>query len=72
MNGSKKVQDIFVDGKIPRAARSRIPIITDDRNILWVPGLATSEKAKISSATKTHIRLSLASGSGCYTRFSMI
>ncbi|HAH87448.1 MAG TPA: hypothetical protein DCL60_08770, partial [Armatimonadetes bacterium] len=72
MAGSKKIQDIFVDKKIPRAARSRIPIITDNRNILWIPGLATSEAAKISAATKAHIRLRLVTGPGCYTRFSML
>jgi tRNA(Ile)-lysidine synthase len=42
MNGSKKVKDILIDKKIPRSKRDRIPLLTDDEHILWIPGVKRS------------------------------
>lgn len=43
MNGSKKVKDIFIDGKIPLHCRDLWPIVQDDHGeILWLPGLKKS------------------------------
>lgn len=38
MKGSKKIQDILVDAKIPRAERYRVPVVECDGEIIWVPG----------------------------------
>lgn len=57
LGGSKKVQDIFVDKKIPREARYRVPIIVDDEKIVWVVGLAISETVKVTDATREFLRL---------------
>lgn len=50
LNGTKKLQDLFVDSKIPRPWRHRWPIITggsgEGAPILAVVGLALSEDAK--------------------------
>lgn len=43
--GSKKIQDIFTDAKIPKEERDRWPVITSGKTIFWVPLLAASEKA---------------------------
>lgn len=44
MNGSKKVNDIFIDEKIPVNNRNIYPIVVDsDENILWIPGLKKSK-----------------------------
>ena len=46
MTGSKKLQDIFVDNKIPRAHRDDWPVVVNDRNeILWVPFVAKDRRA---------------------------
>ena len=38
-SGRKKVQDLFVDRKVPRAERHRVPIVTaPDGRIVWVAG----------------------------------
>ena len=29
MTGTRKMSDLFIDGKIPRAERERIPLLTD-------------------------------------------
>ncbi|GMG97573.1 tRNA lysidine(34) synthetase TilS [Tepidimicrobium xylanilyticum] len=52
MLGSKKVKDFFIDEKIPKESRDRIPIITDDNNILWIVGYRTSNIFKITADTK--------------------
>lgn len=46
LNGSKKVQDMFVDAKVPRSQRDRIPLLADATGaILWIPGLRRSRHA---------------------------
>jgi tRNA(Ile)-lysidine synthase len=44
LGGRKKVQDVFVDRKVPRADRARVPLVVaaDDR-VIWVPGHALDE-----------------------------
>jgi tRNA(Ile)-lysidine synthase len=38
MKGSKKVQDILVDAKVPRAERAAVPIVECGGEIVWIPG----------------------------------
>lgn len=47
LGGTKKVQDLMVDAKIPRRDRARIPIIEDEAGILWVVGCALDERARV-------------------------
>jgi tRNA(Ile)-lysidine synthase len=47
LGGRKKVQDLFVDRKVPRAARHRIPLVVDAQDrVLWVPGHALDEACR--------------------------
>jgi tRNA(Ile)-lysidine synthase len=49
--GRRKLQDLFVDRKVPRDARDRVPVITDaNGRILWVPGVAMAEQCRVRSA----------------------
>jgi tRNA(Ile)-lysidine synthase len=52
MRNKKKLQDIFVDKKIPREERGRIPIICDEEGIIWVVGVAISERVKVGEKTR--------------------
>lgn len=52
MMGSKKVKDFFIDEKIPKEERDRIPIIVDEENILWIVGYRTSNIYRITDETK--------------------
>jgi tRNA(Ile)-lysidine synthase len=46
--GSRSLQDLFVDRKLPRAWRSRWPVVVDaEGQIVWVPGLAVSEPCRV-------------------------
>ena len=38
MQGTKKLQDIFSDGKVPPTLRHRLPIIECRGEIVWIPG----------------------------------
>ncbi|MGH7856986.1 MAG: tRNA lysidine(34) synthetase TilS, partial [Candidatus Binatia bacterium] len=51
LGGSKKLQDVFVDGKVPREERSRWPVVEAGGAIVWVPGLARSEIGRISDGS---------------------
>jgi tRNA(Ile)-lysidine synthetase-like protein len=57
MGGSRKVHDVFVDRKLPRARRARFPIITIGGEIAWIPGLVRAECALVSGATETVVRV---------------
>ena len=43
LGGTRKVQDVFVDRKVPRALRGRIPIVEGPRGVAWIAGLCVSE-----------------------------
>ena len=49
MAGTKKVQDLLVDHKIPAEMRDNVPIIEDAEGILWVVGHGVSERTRITS-----------------------
>lgn len=57
MTGSRKLQDFFVDEKVPRRERERIPVVTDpDGMILWVVGHRLAEPAR-AEAGRDAVRL---------------
>ncbi|HEV2169624.1 MAG TPA: tRNA lysidine(34) synthetase TilS, partial [Candidatus Binatus sp.] len=57
MRGTRKVQDVFVDRKLPRARRDRYPIVTIEGRIAWVPGLARADCAIVTNSTETILRV---------------
>ena len=52
LGGRKKLQDFFIDRKVPRDERDRVPIIVDagDR-IVWVAGHAVSDDFRASEGS---------------------
>jgi tRNA(Ile)-lysidine synthase len=43
LDGSKTLQDLFTDNKVPREQRERIPVVECGGEIVWVAGLAVGE-----------------------------
>lgn len=58
MKGSKKIKDYFIDEKISRELRDKIPLIVDRESILWVVGYRTDEKYRIDNNTKNILKIS--------------
>ena len=44
MQGSKKMQDYFVDRKIPRESRDAVPLLCRGMEVVWIPGGVLNEK----------------------------
>ncbi len=58
--GTKKVQDVFVDRKIPRDDRDREPIVTDELGrIVWVAGQVLAVPFRVTPLTMTVVVLTL-------------
>jgi tRNA(Ile)-lysidine synthase len=57
MKGRRKLQDLFVDRKLPRPERGRVPVVVDEEKILWVVGFCMSEDARLGAATSRALRL---------------
>jgi tRNA(Ile)-lysidine synthase len=53
----KKLQDFFVDEKVPRDERDKIPLITSGEEIIWVLGLRGDERFKVTEGTKKIVKL---------------
>jgi len=51
MKGKKKLHDFFIDGKVPRRLRRRVPIVADGQGIIWVGGYRLDERVKVTKKT---------------------
>ncbi len=49
---SKKLQDYFVDAKIPRRKRDLVPLLVAGEDILWIVGQRTDERFLVTAGTK--------------------
>jgi tRNA(Ile)-lysidine synthase len=57
LGGSRSLQDLFTDRKIPRERRSRLPVVVSGGEIAWVPGVATGEAFRVTAETRERVRL---------------
>jgi tRNA(Ile)-lysidine synthase len=62
LGGTKRLQDLFVERRIPRRERDRVAVVEAAGEIAWVDGLATSERFKVTPATREAVRLSSLDG----------
>ena len=53
MKGHKKIQDLFVDEKIPFNERDQVMIVCDEEKIIWVENNRINDGCKITGATKS-------------------
>jgi len=45
LGGTKSLQDLFTDRKVPRALRRLLPVVEAGGEIVWVAGVAAAERA---------------------------
>jgi tRNA(Ile)-lysidine synthase len=60
LGGRKKVQDLFVDRKVPRRDRPRVPLVVDRHDrIVWVAGHALEEAFKVTAPADAVVILTI-------------
>ncbi len=60
LRGAKKLQDVLVDAKIPRAERDQLPLVCGvDGTILWVAGYQIADQVKLTPNTQRILALEL-------------
>jgi tRNA(Ile)-lysidine synthase len=52
LDGSKSLQDLFSDAKVPRSLRRSLPVVLAGDRIAWVAGVAVSDEFKLSDETE--------------------
>jgi tRNA(Ile)-lysidine synthase len=57
LGGTKSLQDLFTDRKVPRSLRRRLPVVESGGEIAWVAGVALSELFKVTRDTARAARL---------------
>ena len=71
--GSAKLQDLFVNRKIPIERRGKLPLVcTADGEILWIPGFSPAERVKITDQTASGVQLTYHSGTSTLNNQSLI
>ena len=55
--GSKKLKELFIDLKIPKEERGKVPVIQDDNGILCVGSFRNSEAYKVDETTKEVLKI---------------
>lgn len=58
----KKLQDFFVDEKVPRDERDAVPVVESGGDIVWVAGYRGDERFRVSTDTKKFLRLAIVKG----------
>ena len=58
LGGTKSLQDLFTARRVPRLERGAVPVVESGGEIAWVAGVATSERFKVTAATREAVRLS--------------
>ena len=57
LGGTKSLQDLFSDRKVPRSLRRSLPVVVSGDEIAWVAGVAVSDVFKVDEGTSATVRL---------------
>jgi tRNA(Ile)-lysidine synthase len=52
LGGEKKLKDFLIDERVPFYERDRVPLLCDQKRIIWVVGLRLSDAVRVTSETK--------------------
>lgn len=58
----KKLQDFFVDAKVPRDERDAVPLVVSGDDIVWIAGHRADERFRTTPETKKFLRLGIVKG----------
>jgi len=57
MHTMKKVSDIFIDAKVPRSYKHRIPLLTTLKDIIWICGIQIDDRFKVTDNTQHILKI---------------
>ncbi|MFC1529549.1 tRNA lysidine(34) synthetase TilS [Gemmatimonadota bacterium] len=57
MTGRKHLADLFIEERVPRLRRGRLPVIEAGGTILWVAGVRMAEQARVGPDTRMAVTL---------------
>jgi tRNA(Ile)-lysidine synthase len=57
LGGTRTLQDLFTDRKVPRERRPTVPVVVAGDEIAWVPGIATGERFAATDRTVRRVAL---------------
>lgn len=60
MTGTKKIQDIFVDAKVPLDQRGTIPMLECKGTIIWLPGYRVAKGWEVTDSTDRSLQIEIA------------
>jgi tRNA(Ile)-lysidine synthase len=64
LGGSKSLQDLFTDRKVPRALRRTLPVVESRGEIVWVAGVAVDERFAAEEGAPGTVALTARSATG--------
>ncbi len=59
MRGTKKVQDILGEAKVPRLLRHQVPIFADNQGILWIGGVKIAERCRLKHGAAKVVKIEI-------------
>ena len=59
LQGSKKIQDILVDGKVPREERCRVPLFECEQEVIWLPGYRVAGTWAVKEAKGVNLQIAV-------------
>ncbi len=59
MNGSKKVQDVFTDARVPKRLRHSVPLFECGGKVIWLPGYRIARGWEVPNASARSLQLSV-------------
>ena len=59
LKGAQKLKKFFIDHKVPRQDRMKVPLLLSGERIVWVAGYRIDERVKVTRKTKRILKVSL-------------
>ena len=57
VKGTQKLKDFFIDHKVPRFERPRVPLLISEEMIAWIVGYRIDERVKITERTRKVLKV---------------
>ncbi|NIP31821.1 MAG: tRNA lysidine(34) synthetase TilS [Candidatus Dadabacteria bacterium] len=59
MKGYKKLKDFYIDEKIPRFLRKKIPVFKTGHKVFWLGGMRVDDRFKTDVASKNYLKIKI-------------